>query len=222
MVMAEARQFTTGVSAACADGARGEVSRVVAAPVAQELAHLAAEPEHRPGLVPLALAEVTADGIRFGCTLAEFARLELTRQTNLGSRARADRFPGQVLARPCDARLGTDETEARGTGAGTRPGPQVTASDVGPPGEVAVRRGEPVRATDGDVGRVQVLLIDRAGHQVAHVLLREEHPSGRGDVAIPVSAVAGTGDGGVRLSITRQEVQDLPPATVIDHSGQAG
>jgi hypothetical protein len=176
----------------------------------------------RQGLVPLALAEVTADGIRFECTLAEFARREPTRETHLGSMARADRVPGQVLARPCDGRLGTEGTEARGTGAGTRPGPQVTASDVGPPGEVAVRRGERVRAAGGDIGRVQGLLIDPASHQVTHVLLREEHPSGRSDVAIPVSAVARGEDDGIRLRITRQEVQDLPPAAVADHSGQAG
>jgi hypothetical protein len=93
MVMTEATQFPTGVSAACADGTSGEVSGVVAGPVAHALAHLAAEPEHRQGLVPLTLAEVTADGIRFGCTPAQFARLELTRETHLGSRARADRVP---------------------------------------------------------------------------------------------------------------------------------
>jgi hypothetical protein len=222
MGMTEVTQFPTGVSAACADGTGGEVSRVVAGPAAPALAHLAAEPEHRQGLVPLALAEVTADGIRFGCTLAEFARQEPARETHVGSRARADRVPGQVLALPCDGGLGTDGTGARGTGAGTRPGPQVTDSDVGPPGEVAVRRGEPVRAADGDIGRVQCLLIDRASHQVTHVLLGEEHPSGRRDVPIPVSAVAGGGDDGIRLRITRQEVQDLPPAAVADHSGQAG
>jgi hypothetical protein len=61
-----------------------------------------------------------------------------------------------------------------------------------------VRRGEPVRAADGDIGRVQGLLIDSASHQVTH-LLREVHPSGRRDVAIPVSAVAGGGDGGIGL-----------------------
>jgi hypothetical protein len=95
MVMAEVTQFPTGVSATCADGARDEVSRVAAGSVARALTDLAAEPEHRQGLVPLALAQVTADGIRFGCTLAEFARLEPTRDTHLGTMATADRVPGQ-------------------------------------------------------------------------------------------------------------------------------
>jgi len=38
---------------------------------------------------------------------------------------------------------------------------------------------------------------------------------GRKEVAIPISAVTGVEDG-IRLNITRQQVQDLPPAD-IDH-----
>jgi sporulation protein YlmC with PRC-barrel domain len=84
-----------------------------------------------------------------------------------------------------------------------------------PLGEVEILRGEPVHATDGDIGRVQGLVIDPRNHHVTHVLLQEGHRWGRKQVAIPVSAVASTGDG-IRLKITKQEVQDLPPVD-IDH-----
>jgi len=47
------------------------------------------------------------------------------------------------------------------------------------------------------------------------VLLQEGHLWGRKEVAIPISAVAGVEDG-IRLSLTKQEVQDLPPVD-IDH-----
>jgi hypothetical protein len=47
------------------------------------------------------------------------------------------------------------------------------------------------------------------------VLLREGHAWGRRDVAIPFDKVVGL-DGGIRLSITRQQVRDLPPVN-IDH-----
>ena len=78
-----------------------------------------------------------------------------------------------------------------------------------------MRRGDPVHATDGDIGRVQGLVIDRRSRHVTHVLLQEGHLWGRREVAIPVSAVASTsrrhpaGD-------PKQEVQDLPPVDV-DH-----
>jgi hypothetical protein len=78
-----------------------------------------------------------------------------------------------------------------------------------------------VHATDGDIGRVQGLVIDPPSHGVTHVLLQEGHLWGRREVAIPVSAVAGTGNG-IRLTITRQEVQDLPPADTGHSASSAG
>jgi uncharacterized protein YrrD len=81
---------------------------------------------------------------------------------------------------------------------------------------VAVRRGEHVHATDGGIGRVKGLVIDPRNHHVTHVLLQEGHLWGRKEAAIPIRAVASTGDG-IRLKITKQDVQDLPPVDV-DHS----
>jgi hypothetical protein len=49
------------------------------------------------------------------------------------------------------------------------------------------------------------------------VLLQEGHLWGRKDVAIPIGAVTGVDDG-IQLSITKDEVQDLP-AVDIDHPG---
>jgi hypothetical protein len=83
--------------------------------------------------------------------------------------------------------------------------------DAVPVGEEEVSRGEPVHALDGEIGRVHGFLVDPQDGQVTHVLLEEGHLWGRKEVAIPVSAVAGTEDG-IRLSLTRKQVGDLPPA----------
>ena len=72
-----------------------------------------------------------------------------------------------------------------------------------------IHRGDHVGATDGDIGRVQGLVIDRSSGHVTHVLLQEGHLWGRREVAIPVSAVASAADG-ILLTITKQEVEDLP------------
>jgi hypothetical protein len=92
---------------------------------------------------------------------------------------------------------------------------QMVTSDTVPIGEVVVCRGDPVHATDGDIGRVQGLVIDRSSRHVTHVLLQEGHLWGRSEVAIPISAVAST-SGGIRLTIAKQQVQELPPVD-IDH-----
>jgi hypothetical protein len=76
-----------------------------------------------------------------------------------------------------------------------------------------VQRGDPVEATDGDIGRVQGLVIDRGTRHVTHVLLQEGHLWGRKEVAIPISAVTSTSTG-IRLRISKQEVADLPSVDV--------
>ena len=93
--------------------------------------------------------------------------------------------------------------------------PEHETIDVTPTGEVAEHRGEHVHATDGDIGHLRALRIDPGTGQVTHVLISEGPVWDRKDVAIPAALVAGFDDG-IRLSITRREVQDLPPAS-IDH-----
>jgi PRC-barrel domain len=78
-----------------------------------------------------------------------------------------------------------------------------------------VRRSERAQATDGEIGQVEGLVIDPGNHHVAHVLLQEGHLWGRKQVAIPIGAVT-RGDGGIRLNITKRQVQELPPVS-IDH-----
>jgi sporulation protein YlmC with PRC-barrel domain len=79
-----------------------------------------------------------------------------------------------------------------------------------------VRRGESVHATDGEIGRVQGLVIEPTNHHVTHVLLQEGHLWGRKDVAIPIGAVTGIEQGTIRLNITKEAVQDLPAIDLAD------
>jgi sporulation protein YlmC with PRC-barrel domain len=203
-------QFTIGAEASCTDGPCGEVSRVVVDPVARAVTHLVVEPAHRHGLgrlVPLDLADVVAGQIRLRCTLAEFNRLDLGEETQFrpGAGGWGAYGPGQVFAWPY-----------YNLGSGGLGGASVSPAiiyDAVPLGDVAVRRGEHVRATDGLIGRVEGLVIDPGRHQVTHVLLQEGHLWERQDVAIPISAVAGI-DGGIRLRIAKQDVRDLPAVPI--------
>jgi uncharacterized protein YrrD len=82
-----------------------------------------------------------------------------------------------------------------------------------PLGEVSVRRNVPVRATDGEIGKVQGIVIDPSDHHVTHILLQEGHLWGREEVAIPISAVTNF-ESEVRLNISKQNVRDLPPVDI--------
>ena len=87
----------------------------------------------------------------------------------------------------------------------------VMVQDVVPLGEADVDRGDPVHALDGEIGRVHGLMVDPDDHRVTHVLLEEGHLWGRKKVSIPASAVTGV-ENGIRLSLTKKQVEDLPPA----------
>jgi sporulation protein YlmC with PRC-barrel domain len=98
--------------------------------------------------------------------------------------------------------------------------PMGVVYDTTPAGEVEVRRGEHVHATDGAIGRVQGLVVDRKSRHVTHVLLQEGHLWGKKEVAIPIGAVAKVDpDDGIRLSVTKQQVQDLPPVDIEHPAG---
>jgi sporulation protein YlmC with PRC-barrel domain len=207
--MAETTQFTIGAEASCTDGVCGEVIRVVVDPIARAVTHLVVEPKHRVGrgrLVPLDLVDATTGEVRLRCTMAAFEKLDFAEETQFlpGSGGYVGYGPEQMLSWPY-----------YGLGGPMGNVSQPIINDKVPLGEVAVRRGEQVHATDGDIGRVQGLVIDPGDHHVTHVLLQEGHLWGRKEVAIPIGAVTGIDDG-IRLSITKQEVQDLPPVDV-DH-----
>jgi sporulation protein YlmC with PRC-barrel domain len=101
------------------------------------------------------------------------------------------------------------------TRTGVRARPRLYTSDRVPVGEVQVRRGDHVHATDGSIGRVQGLVVDPGDHHMTHVLLDEGHLWGKKEVAIPIAAVQSIEDG-VRLNLTKDEVGELPPVE-LDH-----
>lgn len=212
--MAAAIPFTIGVGASCTDGVCGEVSRVVVDPVAQTLTHLVVEPKHQQGpgrLVPLDIVDSATGEIRLRCTMAEFNKLSRAEKTEVlpGTGDYAGYGPDRVLDVPYNVPTIQGEDWKSG-----RP-PHTVSYDAIPSGEVAVRRGDPVHATDGEIGRVQGLVVDSASRHVTHVLLQEGHLWGSKEVAIPIGAVARL-DAGIQLKLTKRQVKGLPPVD-LDH-----
>lgn len=202
-----------GGAAACSDGYRCEVQAVVLDPAAGAVTHLVVEPAGRSGLarlVPLDLVVLdqpggAADEVSLRCTEAEFRGLAAAEET-LAEFTLGYEVPVQLLP-PGWRGAGGPVTEG---GAIPRI-PEKASVDLIPPGEAEERRGAPVRATDGDAGQLRAVRIDPATGRLTHVLVREGHLLTRKDVAVPAGRIAGFDDG-IQLSITRQQVRDLPPA----------
>src|SRR5579875_472220 len=224
--MTETTQFTIGTQARCSDGDCGTVSRVVVNPVAKAVTHIVVEPKALADpsrLVPLTLVtEATPELVTLNCTLEAFGTLPPAEETRFlpgtPEYAGYGYAPGQLLSWPYYSLL----MDGRGLGAGgvglSEDFAAPVTYDKVPLGEVAVQRGEHVHATDGEIGKVQGLVMDAGDHHVTHVLLQEGHLWGRKDVAVPISAVATVDDEGIKLSVDKQQVQDLPPVDISEFS----
>jgi len=216
VAMAQTMSFTIGAHAECDDGPAGTIKRVVVDPLAKTLTHLAVEPHGRLGLarlVPVEIAEPTGDRVRLHCTISEFDRLDSAEDTQfVAGTIGYERYgPEQVLSWPY---YGLHGGQAGGVSGASVPGVSETVTyDTVPEGEVDIRRGDPVYATDGPIGHVHGLVIDAESRRVSHVLLQEGHLWGRKEVGIPITAVRSVEDG-IKVQMSKKEVGDLPPVAV--------
>jgi sporulation protein YlmC with PRC-barrel domain len=221
----ESTPFTIPSAVICSDGACGELTRVVVDPIARTVTHLVVAPKHgsEPSrLVSLDLVDSSTHELRLRCTMAEFEKLDAAEEIQFlqGTNSLLGYGPGQAYAWPYfGLGMGGMGMGVGGAGMlGIGNAPQSGTNDRLPPGEVSVRRGEQVHATDGPIGKVQGLVMDPADHRVTHVLLQEGHLWGRKEVAIPISAVTGVKEG-IRLNLSKQDVERLP-AVPIDNAGE--
>jgi sporulation protein YlmC with PRC-barrel domain len=211
--MTEAEGFRIGAEASASDGVCGEVSRLVMDPVALTVTHLVIEPKHRREsgrLVPVHLVDTTTGQIRLRCTTAEFDKLDPAEEIDQVEGLDYGGGYGQAEAVQGYGGMGGIGATGMGIGMGVGHNTPVVVQDVVPLGEVEVQRGESVHALDGEIGKVKGFLVDPDDNRVTHVLLQEGHLWGRKEVSIPISAVTGV-DAGIRLNITKKQVEDLPP-----------
>jgi hypothetical protein len=209
--MAQTEPFTIGAEVSCTDGVCGDLRRVIVDPVARVVTHLVVRPKDRldlDRLVPLDLVDTVDDVIRLRCSQADFNRLKAAEETQF--------IPGELTGHGAATLVWPYYGLGPGmAGFGPDPVPPGVTYDTVPLGEVDVRRGERVHATDGSIGRVQGLVIDRGSHHVTHVLLDEGHLWGKREVAIPIRAVTRVDpEDGIRLNLSKQQVQDLPPVDI--------
>ena len=210
--------FTIGTKATCTDGDCGTLTQVVIDPLSRAVTHLVIEPAHRSGLgrlVPLSLVDASGETLTARCTTAEFEALPAAEETHFlpGDTGGYGGFgPGQALYWPYYGLGGMGGLYGSGLAMGSVI-PPVTVTDTLPAGEIGVRRGDPVHATDGEVGRVQGLVIDRQSGHVTHVLLQEGHLWGKHEVVIPIASVNSL-DAGIAVTLTKAEIEALPEVDV--------
>jgi sporulation protein YlmC with PRC-barrel domain len=195
----------------CADGLCGRSTYIIVDPIRKQVTHVVVREKtfpHAEYLVPLDLVvESTPELIRLSCT-----RDEMLMQDPFTELEFIERDP---------AYLG----DAFNMEEGLLMWPHVMPEDMTipvkyervPPGELAVRRGTHVNASDGRVGRVDEFLVDPASGHITHLVLREGHLWGQGDVTIPISEIARLEGDTVYLKLDKQQVGALPAIPIRRH-----
>jgi hypothetical protein len=223
--MEAAARFEIGTEVHCEDGACGRLDRVVVDPARHRVTHLVVVPgKGTPRLVPVDLVEAAEDGgLRLRGDLASFRRLEAAEETEFlpgseGDPASTGYAPENVVFWPYFAPNLTGSALGAPGGVGALDAEKPAVHERVPAGQVQIRRGERVEATDGETGRVGGLLVDERGDQVTHVLLTEGHLWSRHTVAIPIGEVTRVGTT-VRVGLTKEQLKDLPAVDAVLHGG---
>ena len=79
-----------------------------------------------------------------------------------------------------------------------------------PPGELAVRRGAKVKATDGLVGQVTDFIVDPETGDITHMVLREGLFWDRKYITIAITEIDRIDEKKVHLKLNKKEVKQLP------------
>jgi PRC-barrel domain len=191
----------------CTDGVCGRSVYVLINPVLDQVTHVVVRGDSSPNteyIVPVDVVSGTiADTIQLRCSKARLEKMDPFVQTTFIE----EKIP--------------DYAGSYGMG-GTYLWPYVTPEKTVymsvehhqiPPGELAVRRGTRVEATDGYVGHVDEFVVNPENSHITHLVMREGHLWGQKDVIIPLSAMSEMGDtheDTVFLKLDKHQIESLP------------
>jgi sporulation protein YlmC with PRC-barrel domain len=189
------------------DGLCGQSQELILDRNTEEVTHLVVKGNHLPHtelLVPVELvAETTPHLIRLRCTRDRLAEME----PYLKVEVIEEKIPYYV---PDPGLMPMEIPQPR----------RVTVRHKAiPSGEVAVRKGARVNATDGHVGRVDEFVVDPVTEQVTHLVIREGNVWGQRDVTIPVSEIDRIEEGAIYLKLDKGGVEALPSIPISSRYG---
>ncbi len=193
----------------CTDGRGGQVFTLVVNPVTRGLTHLVVHtPQGERYLVPVEqVTDTSHDRIHLACTKEELSQMESFVKTQyVEHQGLNPDYPAwqtlqyTPMVSPEQSSYYTEEEVERI-----------------PAGELAVRRGKKVEATDGQVGEVGELLIDPENGHVTPLVLLEGHFWAKKEVTLPLSAIERSDEDKVYLKLDKKAVGRFPAVPVRRH-----
>ena len=193
----------------CTDGVCGRSTSVLINPVIEQVTHVVVREDSWPNKEYIVavdvVSETIADTIQLTCSKAEFKKMDPFIKTTFIQEKMPDTrygYGGGMYG------MGSFYYIPYVT-------PDITVevpveTEQVPPGELSVRRGTRVEATDGFVGNVDEFVVNPENCHISHLVMREGHLWGQKDVIIPLSALGKTSDDTVFLKLDKQQIESLP------------
>jgi sporulation protein YlmC with PRC-barrel domain len=194
-----------GVDVHCTDGRCGRSEFIILNPTSEEVTHIVVK-EPRPSrlerLVPIDwIANTASDVILLNHSREDFVHLDLFRATDF-----------------VYTEIPLHDTDPRLTALWPYVVPSKRIVDDSiiriKPDELAVHKGTAVRATDGQIGRVDEFIVGKKSGMITHMVMREGHLWGRREVSIPMSLIEKIEEDVVYLKVDKKAIEDMPSIQV--------
>jgi len=189
--------------AKCSDGPCGNLDHIILKSVNEEITHLVIRDEmnhETEYIVPIDLvSKSNHERIQLDCTRNELKSMPIfTKEEYIPRSAFTFQIKPYLLT-----------THA------VIPGPYIPIEvEQIPAGELAIKKGASVEATDGQVGFVDEFLIDPGDNSLSHIILQQGHLWGQKDVTIPMDQVEQIEENTIYLKISKSEVESLPTVPI--------
>ena len=190
----------------CSDVSCGKSTNVILNPVTYKVTHMALEdkklPDNPTRLVPVSkVASATPDQIILNCTRDEVVKMDpfiVTRFIQETREGMAYAFGGAYTSQYVINDTGYDSVQ----------------EEEIPQDDLSVYCGMTVKASDGEVGKLDELVLDPKSGEITHLQMREGHLWGKKDVAIPMADVEFIESETIYLKIDKAGVKALPAVKV--------
>ena len=198
-------EFPLNVDVHSPDGRCGISTHIILNPVTEQVTHLVVKQEQPPAIERLVsvklIANTASEVILLSCSKDEFAKLEPFNQpdfiyTDIPHHATDPRLTALWPYVVPTKRIVDDKIRRI------------------PPGELAVRRGTRVRATDGWIGRVDEFIVGPVSGNITHLVIREGQPWKERDITIPVSQIESIEENVVFLNVDKKTISSMPSIPV--------
>jgi hypothetical protein len=194
----------------CTDGVYGRSVFVLINPVMNQVTHLIVEEEAIPNtqrIVPVDfITETVNNTIRLRCGKVDLIKMDPFIKTRFIAETVPDQYSGYGMS----GMYGMGSYYYMPFATLDRTVYEAVEDQQIPFGELAVRRGTRIEATDGYVGHVDEFLVNPDNCHITHLVMREGHLWGQKDVIIPLSAMGENHEDTLFLKLDKQQVESLP------------